>query len=177
MIVWDIEIGEAANIIDCHPDIIYSMSLNRDGSLLATTCKDKKLRIIEPRSGLVKSVSWNHTPCAEKYMCCVCFRKVFVTLVQRPVKWPSSTLIVYWQRVFQDIPIDSTPYGTKMTYLMPYWQILLTVHLELCFLFLIMIRISFTLPVKGMETSDITRLLTNIRTFIFWVNFFLGNHK
>lgn len=41
------------NIITCHQDVIYSMSFNRDGSLLATTCKDKKLRIIEPRSGQV----------------------------------------------------------------------------------------------------------------------------
>ncbi|KAK4882145.1 hypothetical protein RN001_005464 [Aquatica leii] len=55
VIVWDIEKGEAVNVIDAHPDVIYSMSLNRDGSLLATTCKDKKLRIIEPRSGIVKS--------------------------------------------------------------------------------------------------------------------------
>ncbi|KAF5274440.1 hypothetical protein FQR65_LT04356 [Abscondita terminalis] len=54
IIVWDIEKGEAVNVIDVHPDVIYSMSLNRDGSLLATTCKDKKLRIIEPRSGIVK---------------------------------------------------------------------------------------------------------------------------
>lgn len=56
VIIWDIEKGETANVIDCHPDVIYSMSLNRDGSLLATTCKDKKLRVIEPRSGIVKSV-------------------------------------------------------------------------------------------------------------------------
>ncbi|XP_050293118.1 coronin-2B-like isoform X1 [Anthonomus grandis grandis] len=55
VIVWDIERGQAVNVIDCHRDAIHSMSLNRDGSLLATTCKDKKLRIIEPRSGMVKS--------------------------------------------------------------------------------------------------------------------------
>ncbi|XP_030765102.1 coronin-2B-like isoform X3 [Sitophilus oryzae] len=55
VIVWDIEKGEAINVIDCHHDAIQSMSLNRDGSLLATTCKDKKLRVIEPRSGIVKS--------------------------------------------------------------------------------------------------------------------------
>jgi coronin-2 len=55
VIIWDIEKGETVNVIDCHPDVIYSMSLNRDGSLLATTCKDKKLRVIEPRSGIVKS--------------------------------------------------------------------------------------------------------------------------
>ncbi|KAF7280837.1 coronin-2B-like isoform X1 [Rhynchophorus ferrugineus] len=55
VIVWNIEKGEAINVIDCHRDAIHSMSLNRDGSLLATTCKDKKLRVIEPRSGIVKS--------------------------------------------------------------------------------------------------------------------------
>jgi coronin-2 len=57
MIVWDVGCGEAVNVIDCHPDVIYSMSFNHDGSLIATTCKDKKLRIIEPRRGIVLSVS------------------------------------------------------------------------------------------------------------------------
>lgn len=56
VIVWHIGRGEAVNVIDCHTDVIYSISLNRDGSLLATTSKDKKLRVIEPRSGIVKSV-------------------------------------------------------------------------------------------------------------------------
>ncbi|XP_066992330.1 coronin-2B isoform X2 [Anabrus simplex] len=55
MIVWDVGHGEAVNVIDCHPDVIYSMSFNRDGSLIATTCKDKKLRVIEPRKGIVLS--------------------------------------------------------------------------------------------------------------------------
>ncbi|XP_043234251.1 coronin-2B-like isoform X5 [Amphibalanus amphitrite] len=53
IIVWNISQGSVINAIDCHPEVIFSMSLNRDGSLLATTCKDKKLRIIEPRSGRV----------------------------------------------------------------------------------------------------------------------------
>ncbi|XP_017779006.1 PREDICTED: coronin-2B-like, partial [Nicrophorus vespilloides] len=61
VIVWDIEKGEAVNIIDSHPDVIYSMSLNRDGSLLATTCKDKKLRIIEPRSGYINAEGVCHS--------------------------------------------------------------------------------------------------------------------
>ncbi|XP_026481952.1 coronin-2B-like isoform X2 [Ctenocephalides felis] len=61
IIVWDVSNAEAINVIDCHPDVIYCMSLNRDGSLLATTCKDKKLRVIEPRSGLVLSEGFCHT--------------------------------------------------------------------------------------------------------------------
>ena len=52
--------GQSVNSIECHPDVIYSMSLNRTGSLLATTCKDKKLRIIDPRSGEVLRIGDCH---------------------------------------------------------------------------------------------------------------------
>ncbi|KAG1685086.1 Coronin-2B [Nymphon striatum] len=53
IIIWDVGKGEMMRTIDCHSNCIYSMSFNRDGSLLATTSKDKYLRIIEPRSGKV----------------------------------------------------------------------------------------------------------------------------
>lgn len=56
--MWDVERGQPIKVIDCHNDVIFSMSLNRDGSLLATTCKDKKLRVIEPRTGIIKSVMY-----------------------------------------------------------------------------------------------------------------------
>lgn len=50
-------------MIDCHTDVILSMSFNTDGSLLATSCKDKKMRIIEPRSGAVMQVrGWRDVP-------------------------------------------------------------------------------------------------------------------
>ncbi|XP_026497028.2 coronin-2B-like isoform X1 [Vanessa tameamea] len=58
--VWDVGKGEAVKVIDCHSDVIYCMSFNRDGSLLATTCKDKKLRVIEPRRGIVLSEGTCH---------------------------------------------------------------------------------------------------------------------
>ncbi|CAG0923900.1 unnamed protein product, partial [Notodromas monacha] len=51
LIVWNIAQGNAIRVLDMHPDSVYSLSFNRDGSRLATTCKDKKLRIIDPRSG------------------------------------------------------------------------------------------------------------------------------
>ncbi|XP_013785781.2 coronin-2B-like, partial [Limulus polyphemus] len=53
VLLWHISKGEVVKTIDCHPDSIYSVSFNRDGSLLATTCKDKRLRIIDPRQGKV----------------------------------------------------------------------------------------------------------------------------
>uniref|UniRef100_A0A3P8Z6H3 Coronin n=1 Tax=Esox lucius TaxID=8010 RepID=A0A3P8Z6H3_ESOLU len=53
ILIWNLEQGEPVKMIDCHSDVILCMSFNTDGSLLATSCKDKKLRIIEPRSGRV----------------------------------------------------------------------------------------------------------------------------
>ncbi|XP_061414354.1 coronin-2B [Lethenteron reissneri] len=53
ILVWNVEAGEAVQVIDCHRDVVLSLSFNTDGSLLATTCKDRRLRVIEPRSGAV----------------------------------------------------------------------------------------------------------------------------
>lgn len=56
VLIWNLDIGEPVKMIDCHTDVILCMSFNMDGSLLATTCKDKKLRVVEPRSGRVLQV-------------------------------------------------------------------------------------------------------------------------
>jgi len=52
--VWDIESGTAKiDIGGQHSDLIQSCEWNWGGSLLATTCKDKKLRLIDPRAGSI----------------------------------------------------------------------------------------------------------------------------
>ena len=79
VIVWDVSRATPVNIIECHSDTIYSMSFNRwslnwhhleivqctfdcfrNGSLLATTCKDKTLRILDPRTGAVVNKGPSH---------------------------------------------------------------------------------------------------------------------
>jgi coronin-1B/1C/6 len=49
--VWDIEAQSEALNIEDHSDVIQSMDWNVDGSHLATTCKDKKIRVFDPRDG------------------------------------------------------------------------------------------------------------------------------
>eukprot|EP00090_Calanus_glacialis_P031332 TRINITY_DN5161_c0_g1_i1.p1 TRINITY_DN5161_c0_g1~~TRINITY_DN5161_c0_g1_i1.p1 ORF type:complete len:623 (-),score=166.62 TRINITY_DN5161_c0_g1_i1:111-1979(-) len=60
IIVWNIARGVPVNSINCHTDTIYSMSFNRNGSLLATTCKDKKLRVLDPRTGEIVQQGDSH---------------------------------------------------------------------------------------------------------------------
>lgn len=61
IIIWNVGTGEVLlSLDDMHPDVIHSVCWNSNGSLLATTCKDKTLRIIDPRKGQVVAVSASH---------------------------------------------------------------------------------------------------------------------
>ncbi|KAM7374446.1 hypothetical protein PAMP_007102 [Pampus punctatissimus] len=49
VIIWNVGTGEPLISMDDHPDLIYSISWNRNGSLFCTTCKDRRLRVCDPR--------------------------------------------------------------------------------------------------------------------------------
>lgn len=50
--------GEALiNLDDMHSDMIYNVSWNRNGSLICTASKDKKVRVIDPRKQEIVAVS------------------------------------------------------------------------------------------------------------------------
>lgn len=58
--IWNVAKGVAIKELSCHADTIYSVAWNFNGSLLATTCKDKKLRVIDPRSGEIVASVMGH---------------------------------------------------------------------------------------------------------------------
>ncbi|XP_054248906.1 coronin-1C isoform X4 [Indicator indicator] len=50
IIIWNVGTGEALiTLDDMHVDMIYNVSWNRNGSLICTASKDKKVRVIDPR--------------------------------------------------------------------------------------------------------------------------------
>ncbi|CAO1350594.1 unnamed protein product [Diamesa serratosioi] len=60
VVIWNVGTGEVLLHMDCHPDIVFSACFNWDGSKLVTTCKDKKIRIIDPRTGEIESEALCH---------------------------------------------------------------------------------------------------------------------
>jgi coronin-1B/1C/6 len=59
--VWDIEKGkEVCGIEAQHTDIVQSVDWNENGSLLVTTCKDKKVRLLDPRQNKVVAEADGH---------------------------------------------------------------------------------------------------------------------
>ena len=55
--VWNVETGEQIHMIEGHGDTIYDMSFSYDGSKMATTCKDKKLRVFDTHTGEMLQVT------------------------------------------------------------------------------------------------------------------------
>uniref|UniRef100_A0A3Q3JVQ0 Coronin n=1 Tax=Monopterus albus TaxID=43700 RepID=A0A3Q3JVQ0_MONAL len=54
IIIWNVGTGEAIiTLDDMHPDVIYSVCWNRNGSLICTSCKDKSIRVIDPRKEMI----------------------------------------------------------------------------------------------------------------------------
>lgn len=59
--VWDIQSGAASLSVDGqHSDLILSVDWNHNGSLLATTAKDKKVRVVDPRGNTVVAEAEGH---------------------------------------------------------------------------------------------------------------------
>lgn len=57
--IWNIGTSEVISEID-FPDVPISASWNWDGSRLAVSCKDRKLRIVDPRSGRTLREGYSH---------------------------------------------------------------------------------------------------------------------
>uniref|UniRef100_A0A8C1AMG3 Coronin n=1 Tax=Cyprinus carpio carpio TaxID=630221 RepID=A0A8C1AMG3_CYPCA len=62
VLVWRLDSAEVpVCVINTHSELVLCLSFNADGSLLATACKDKKIRIIEPRTGRLLQESRCHS--------------------------------------------------------------------------------------------------------------------
>ena len=59
VIIWNVGTGEALNTFTL-PDQVYSASWSWDGKQVVFTCKDKKVRIVDPRKGVVTEEAVGH---------------------------------------------------------------------------------------------------------------------
>lgn len=54
--LWDVEKGVERQTLDGHNEVIQSIVWNYNGSLMATTCRDKVLRVFDVRSNTIVQV-------------------------------------------------------------------------------------------------------------------------
>ena len=60
VMVWNVKKGEVITTISCHPDTVHSLSWDRTGARLVTTCKDRRLRLVDARTGSVNGIGQGH---------------------------------------------------------------------------------------------------------------------
>ncbi|CAF3955446.1 unnamed protein product [Rotaria magnacalcarata] len=58
--IWNVGKSMILQTIDCHPEVILSVSWNFTGSRIVTSCKDKIFRIINPRTGQIVKSGMGH---------------------------------------------------------------------------------------------------------------------
>jgi len=59
--IWDISTGTDALTVSGHGGIIQSCDWDYEGKLLTTFCKDKKLRVVDPRAGTIVQEAETHS--------------------------------------------------------------------------------------------------------------------
>lgn len=58
-------------------NVYRSISFNYSGSRMVTTCKDKKLRVIDPRTGaILQQVAVSSSVCCQRHSCRVMVTRV-----------------------------------------------------------------------------------------------------
>lgn len=108
---WDVEASGAQVELAAHPDMVQSMAFNSTGALLATTCKDKKLRLFDVRAGPAPiKVADSHSGVKASR---VCWMGALDRLVTTGFSRMSDRQIFVWDSTALDKPIKSINIDTS----------------------------------------------------------------
>ncbi|XP_065883807.1 coronin-1A-like [Dysidea avara] len=119
IIIWNVEIGKEMLRVSGHPDTIYSFDWNVDGSLIATTCKDKKIRVINPRKDEIIAEGQGHTGSkASRVIFCGSTGKIFTTGFSRT----SDRQYGVWNSLDLGSALTFENIDNGMGVLFPFWD-------------------------------------------------------
>ncbi|TPX39359.1 hypothetical protein SeMB42_g02413 [Synchytrium endobioticum] len=117
--LWDISTGQEKVELAGHADIINSLTWNWNGNLLATTCKDKKVRIFDARSSKVVSESMGHTGVkGSRVTWCGSTDKIITTGFSKT----SDRQVFIWDTKKLDDAVKQESIGTSSGMLMPFYD-------------------------------------------------------
>ncbi|NXS07532.1 COR2A protein, partial [Neodrepanis coruscans] len=106
IMIWNLDVKETViskpvKILDTHEDVVLSMSFNTDGSLLATACRDRKIRVLDPRAGAVLQEASYKSHRVNKVLFLGNMKKLFSTGTSR---W-NNRQIALWDENDLSVPL------------------------------------------------------------------------
>lgn len=104
--------------ITCHQDVILSMSFNTNGSLLATACKDRKIRVLDPRMGTVLQEASYKGHRANKVLFLGNLKKLLSTGTSR---WNNRQMAV-WDQDDLSVPLTEEDLDGSSGVLFPFYD-------------------------------------------------------
>ena len=118
--IWDVEQQVCQIELVAHPDMVQSMSFNSTGALIATTCKDKKLRLFDVRASTSPvSIAESHTGVKGSR---VCWLGNLDRIVTTGFSRMSDRQVFLWDSGKLDKPIKQLTVDTSSGTLMPFWS-------------------------------------------------------
>ncbi|KAM5194361.1 coronin-2A [Mantella aurantiaca] len=123
IMIWNLDnedpvIHSPIRTIECHKDVILSMAFNTNGSLMATSCKDRKIRIIDPHNGHVLQESDGKTHRASKVLFLGNMKKVVSTGASR---W-NNRQVTLWDQDDLSVPLHQEDMDGSSGLLFPFFD-------------------------------------------------------
>jgi coronin-1B/1C/6 len=115
--LWDIEQGKNIRTAEGHADIIQSLDWNYNGSLIATTCKDKKARVFDPRTESITQEVVAHQG-VKGSRCCWMRDKIFTVGFS---KTSEREFNIYDPRAFTE-PVSHLSVDSSAGVIMPFFD-------------------------------------------------------
>ncbi|KAF9977887.1 Coronin-like protein crn1 [Actinomortierella ambigua] len=120
MRLWDIEKGVEKQEITGHTEIIQSVAWNYNGSLVATTCRDKKLRVFDVRANKIVQQADSHQGVKGS-------RVVWMGTTDRIATTGFSRMsdrqVYVWNASSLDNPVKSINLDTSSGVIMPFYDV------------------------------------------------------
>uniref|UniRef100_A0A8C5PWQ8 Coronin n=1 Tax=Leptobrachium leishanense TaxID=445787 RepID=A0A8C5PWQ8_9ANUR len=118
--IWNVGTGESVIVLDeLHSDLIYNVCWNYNGSLIMTTCKDKKVRVIDPRKNeIVAEKSGAHEGARPIKSIFMSDGKIFTTGFSKM----SERQLALWDPSNFDEPIALQEMDTSNGVLLPFYD-------------------------------------------------------
>ncbi|GCC29594.1 coronin-2B-like [Chiloscyllium punctatum] len=123
VMIWNLNSGEQVihnpvKIFDCHKDVVLCMSFNTDGSRFVTSCKDKKIRIIDSHTGKVLQESNSKSHKTNKVLYLGNLKMVMSTGYS---KW-NNRQITLWDEDDISVPLREEDLDGSLGVLFPFYD-------------------------------------------------------
>ncbi|NXD73449.1 COR2A protein, partial [Eolophus roseicapillus] len=123
IMIWNLDttktvISNPVKILSPHRDVVLSMSFNTDGSLLATACRDRKIRLIDPRAGTVLQEASYNAHKANKVLFLGNMKKLISTGISR---W-NNRQIALWDQDDLSVPLLEEDLDGSSGILFPFYD-------------------------------------------------------